>query len=289
MNLRRQLIRVSLLLLSLPWAGCQFIREMEGALRQGQEQSLQATASAVAAVVGERRELIYPNPARLDAPGDQGQSIYAVPTGQRVAVDGYADGWEGVDAIEFHDPGLSMPLSARARALTRNGLLYLMLEIRDPDVIYHNPGLSLEPNGDRLVLRTWQDGRRQEYVIATAAPGSVRAKAASRRERGTDPRRIRGYWQDAREGYNLELEIPLAYTGGRLGFYVVNAGAEAGSPFETLGNVAPLDSSAPPWLIYSPTALQAALAPFSNQGKSIQVSDISHWLVGDISLSLFQH
>ena len=53
-SLRRQLILVSLLLLSLPWAGCQFIREMEGALRQGQEQGLQATAEAVAAVLAER-------------------------------------------------------------------------------------------------------------------------------------------------------------------------------------------------------------------------------------------
>lgn len=283
MNLRRQLILVSLLLLSLPWAGCQFIREMEGALRQGQEQSLQATAHAVAAVVGEQRELIYPNPARLDSPTDQRQSIYAVPGLQRVSVDGYADGWEEVEAIEFSDPDLSMPVSAKARAVTRHGLLYLMLEIQDPEVIYHNPGLSLEPNGDRLVLRTWQDGKRQEYVIATAAPGSVRAKAASRRKRGADPGRIRGYWQDARGGYNLELEIPLSYTGGRLGFYVVNASAAAGTPFEILGNVSPLETSAPPWLIYSPTRLQAALAPFSNQGRSIQVSDVSQWLVGDIA------
>ena len=52
MSLRRQLLLVSLLLLSLPWAGCQFIREMEGALRQGQEQALLATATAVGATRG---------------------------------------------------------------------------------------------------------------------------------------------------------------------------------------------------------------------------------------------
>ena len=67
MSLRRQLLLVSLLLLSLPWAGCQFIREMEGALRQGQAQALQATAGAVAAVVGERPALIYPQPERRSA------------------------------------------------------------------------------------------------------------------------------------------------------------------------------------------------------------------------------
>ena len=39
MSLRRQLLLVSLLLLSLPWAGCQFVREMEAAMQYGQEQS----------------------------------------------------------------------------------------------------------------------------------------------------------------------------------------------------------------------------------------------------------
>ena len=94
MTLRRQLLLVSLLLLSLPWAGCQFVREMEGALRQGQEQSLQATAQAVAAVLGQREELLYPNPLRRVAPPDKGEPIYAHPTDQLLIVDGYDDGWE---------------------------------------------------------------------------------------------------------------------------------------------------------------------------------------------------
>ena len=48
MNLKRQLLLVSLLTLMLPWAGCEFIRETESALRRGQEQMLEATAGALA-------------------------------------------------------------------------------------------------------------------------------------------------------------------------------------------------------------------------------------------------
>ncbi len=48
MNLRRQLLLVSLLTLMLPWAGCEFIRETEMALRTGQQQMLAGTARAVA-------------------------------------------------------------------------------------------------------------------------------------------------------------------------------------------------------------------------------------------------
>ncbi len=282
MHLRRQLLLVSLLLLSLPWAGCQFLREMEGALRQGQAQSLEATAAAIAAVVGQQPRLIYPNPDRLRAAQDEGRPIYADPLDQTLILDGYGDGWEDFAATRLTADGDPAPLVVDYKAVTRGDYLYLLLRVEDREVIYHNPGLSAEPNGDRLILRTWQDNRRQDYVIATAAPGQVQARAASRRQRGLDPRRIRGYWQDAVGGYTLELEIPLAYTGGRLGFYLANARQRAGGALQTLGNIGPLDSAAPPWLIYSPQPLQEALAPFRHQGSRVEVVDTEGWLVADV-------
>jgi dedicated sortase system histidine kinase len=282
MSLRRQLLLVSLLLLSLPWAGCQFIREMEGALRQGQEQSLQATATAIAAVLGQQPQLIYPHSARLDAPPDSGNPIYAQPLEQPLILDGYGDGWEEITGVNMQSEPGAAALALQYKAVTRNGYLYLLLRVEDQQVVYHNPGLSQEPNGDRLVLRTWREGRRQDYVIATAAPGRVHARPGSRRQRGTDARRIRGYWQDAVGGYTLELEIPLSYTGGRLGFYLANVGKRAGGTLETLGNTGPLDTEAPPWLIYSPEGLQQALTPFRHQGSQVQVLDRSHWLVADL-------
>jgi two-component system sensor histidine kinase ChvG len=285
LTLRRQLLLVSLLLLSLPWAGCQFIREMEGALRHGQEQSLQATARAVAAVLGEREELLYPNPLRRVAPADRQTPIYAHPAQQILIVDGYSDGWEEIGSARLSsDPG-QVTVAMTYQAATRNDTLYLMLQIEDSEVVFHNPGLSAEPNGDRLVLRTWRDDGRQEYIIATAAPGSIRAYPVGPLQRGFDAGRIRGYWQDAAEGYSLELEIPLAYTGGRLGFYLVNVGHRAGRGFETLGNINPLDTLAPPWLIYNPAPLQRALAPFSNGGSHLQVVDKDNWLIADVPAS----
>jgi dedicated sortase system histidine kinase len=282
-TLRRQLLLVSLLLLSLPWAGCQFIREMEGALRHGQEQSLNATATAVAAVLGEREELLYPNPLRRAAPADRYKPIYAHPADQILIVDGYSDGWEDIGSARLRSEPGRAPLSLTYRAATRDDMLYLMLQVEDPEVVFHNPGLSPEPNGDRLVLRTWRRGRRQEYIIATAAPGRVRAFPLGPLQPGFDAGRIQGYWQDAAGGYSLELEIPLAYTGGRFGFYVVNVGHRPGGGFETLGNIEPLDTLAPPWLIYNPTALQQTLAPFSNGGSHLQVVDKDHWLIANVA------
>ena len=285
MTLRRQLLLVSLLLLSLPWAGCQFVREMEGALRQGQEQSLQATAQAVAAVLGQREELLYPNPLRRVAPPDKGEPIYAHPTDQLLIVDGYDDSWETIGKVSLETRAPAAPLAISYQAATRNGLLYLMMRVQDPEVIFHNPALSAEPNGDRLVLRTWQGDRRQDYVIATAAPGKVRAFALGALQPGIDARRIQGFWQDAAGGFSLELEIPLDYTGGRLGFYFINVGRRPGGKFETLGNIEPLDTMAPPWLIFSPAQLQQTLAPFGDQGSRLQVIDKDNWRIADIPAS----
>lgn len=282
MSLRRQLLLVSLLLLSLPWAGCQFIREMEGALRQGQAQSLQATAQAVAAVAGSRETLIYPHPGRRGAVREERPTVYAFPAAGPVIVDGYGDGWDDIDGIALQGDADGAPLAIEVRAQTRGGYLYLLFHIRDPAVVYHNPGLSPEPNGDRLVLRLWPNGKRQDHVVATAAPGSVRAEAGNRRQRGIDPGRVRGYWQDAVGGFTLELEVPLEYTGGRLGFFFIDEDGRSGNPTRSLGNMQPLDTAPPPWLIYRPDTLQASLAPFAALGGRIQVLDREGWLVADL-------
>jgi hypothetical protein len=244
---------------------------MEGALRHGQAQSLQATATAVAAVLGEREDLLYPNTLRRVAPADRYSPVYAHPADQVLIIDGYSDGWEEIGSTRLgSEPGRT-PLSLTYRAATRDDMLYLMLQVEDPEVVFHNPGLSAEPNGDRLVLRTWRDGGRQEYIIATAAPGRVRAFPVGPLQRGFDAGRIKGYWQDAAGGYSLELEIPLAYTGGRLGFYLANVSHRAGGRFETLGNIDPLDTLAPPWLI-NPGALQRWGQPLAGGGQG-QLAD----------------
>lgn len=268
MNLRRQLIAVSLLLLALPWAGCQFMREIEDTLRQGQARALQATAQAVAASFADQPALLYPWPGRLGDVPDQRNSLYARPTDSPILVDGYADGWPGPWAGRFAHGDGERQVAFRYRAATRDGQLYLLLAVEDSDVVYDNPGLSPEPNGDRLVLRTWREGRRQEYVIATAAPGSVRARRAAR---------IHGYWQDTASGYTLELTLPLALTGGRLGLQVIDVARGAGSPVLMAGNVSPLDTAAPPWLVTSPPALRRALAAFASPDRQLQVYDGAGW------------
>ena len=90
MNLRRQLLLVSLLTLVLPWAGCEFIRETESALRQSQQQMLSGTAKAVA-------ESLERYPEEFPAPpgpgGDPGDQLYGHHLDAAPVIDGYFNDW----------------------------------------------------------------------------------------------------------------------------------------------------------------------------------------------------
>src|SRR5205823_4112138 len=59
-SLRTKLALVALVLLALPWAGALYVNEVERFLLEGQEQTLLATARAVATALHERPHLLRP-------------------------------------------------------------------------------------------------------------------------------------------------------------------------------------------------------------------------------------
>jgi dedicated sortase system histidine kinase len=64
LSLRTKLALVALVLLALPWAGYEYVREMERFLLEGQEQALLATARAVATALHDRPSLMRAPPPR---------------------------------------------------------------------------------------------------------------------------------------------------------------------------------------------------------------------------------
>jgi two-component system, OmpR family, sensor histidine kinase ChvG len=67
MSLRLKLLLLGLATLVLPWAGCRYAREMESALREGEQNSLQAVAQTMAASLQGRTDLLY---RETEASGD---------------------------------------------------------------------------------------------------------------------------------------------------------------------------------------------------------------------------
>ena len=107
MNLKRQLLLVSLLTLVLPWAGCKFIRDTESALRAGQQQMLAGTALAVAETLSK-----YPEEFPLASNNDQPvmDQLYGHRLDTAPEIDGYFDDWNlSRDALRDL-PGIDGPI-----------------------------------------------------------------------------------------------------------------------------------------------------------------------------------
>ncbi len=278
MSLRTQLLLVALLTLVLPWAGWRYVTEMEGVLRTGLEQSLQASATTMAGAFAPATQIAARHP------GSDGEAViyaHALPAAPRV--DGYRDDW-GLG--EEHDRPLGN--NGRFRAGIYDRHLYLHVDIADSQVVYPRaPGQS--PYGDRLLLATGVDTQRW-LVLNTAAPGVVPA-------RGTSPpaflpgntieERVFAVWVTTQAGYAAEVRIPLELLGSEpvLGLGVVDvtpgSGADAGGYTASLATSWRHPQFAPGPLIYQQPELAGIAAPFLQPGRRLRIVDAQGWVLYD--------
>lgn len=296
MRLSRQLMLVSLLMLGLPWAGCQYLAELEGALRQGQEQSLAATAGAIAAALAADTMLINPdddNGIAIHQPANDDISesrppIYAENINWPIIVDGYDNEWTALQSRRFSSAE-AYPLNLQLRAAIRHQRLYLYLQVIDDQVRYQNPAYPRFENGDRLIIH---DGQHHRYVLLTSAPGQLPAYRHTANGYPLE-QAITAQWQDTSSGYGIEIAMPLRLLGGRLGITLVDEGAD-GQLRARLGNFLPDQTnkrgalSDIPALVYLSPQLNETLRLFQHGGQRLRVINNNGWQVathGDLNAS----
>jgi hypothetical protein len=224
-NLRRQLFLVSLLTLVLPWAGCQFIRETETALREGQQRMLSGTALAIA-------DSLSQFPSEFLAAGTDGtfrdSQIYGHPLVNEPFIDGYVNDWSLSDESVRTLPGAESAIRFSFGVFGQ--YVYLFVEARDSAVIYAAPpteaGEAFFEHVDLLSIDA--AGARNEFTFGPEAPGALLGQRLVDGEE-TDESRIRAHWQDTATGYRLEVRIPRQLLGVFLGLSVTNTDS-ANSP-----------------------------------------------------------
>ncbi|MDZ7644268.1 MAG: ATP-binding protein [Woeseiaceae bacterium] len=273
MNLRRQLLLVSLLTLVLPWAGCQFIRETETALREGQQQMLAGTAQAIA-------DSLAQFPAEFLATRDEGvfgaTQLYAHPLEREPLLDGYFSDWSVTASSLQTLRGIDGP--ARYVLGLWRQQLWLYAEIRDDEVRYASGADAFDADADRITLvSAGEDGRTTEFIFVAEAPGQL----VARRGDGRIEPRIAAHWQDTPAGYQLEARIPRQVPGPMLGLTVHNAG--------TARNVvrnSTFDGARPGRLVTPSPVLQSVLRGYVQDGLRLVVTNRSGWrlaLAGSLS------
>lgn len=258
MSLRRKLLLVALAMLALPWAGWQFVRQMEVLLRQGQEQTLIASGKALT------RSLAAIN-ADLPPPGD---AVYVHELDAPLQIDGYADDWLGLRA---YSQNLGPDQDAQKLKLTMAedaAWLYVLIEVRDTTRRRADARDVAVAQADRIELGLDRGGAERRYLIASAAPGSFDALA-----RGADgaglPLTLSGEWQEDAAGYRIELRLPHAQRPDRLSLHLFDAGGN--------GDVA-LDRM--PLLAYS-DSLAAELAQFAPEATRARLLSSEGWLLAE--------
>jgi two-component system sensor histidine kinase ChvG len=136
MTLRLKLLLLGLATLVLPWAGCRYAREMESALRESEQDSLQAVAQTIAASLQGRTDLLYrevpPAPAVADpqvAAGAAGEpaagaaDAAATPAAAPAVADAAAAPGSTAPEAAASAPGKSGPYDLEPLVLTAAPLL----------------------------------------------------------------------------------------------------------------------------------------------------------------------
>ncbi len=288
------LLLLGLATLVLPWAGCHYAREMESALRAGEQSSLQSVAQAIASSLQGRIDLLYREPAPSQDPDTAAESGATAPPGHRESkpgtydlrpillpaqpfLDGYADEWpQNKSAWRYfaHD-------QHRFGVLTGvfERMLYVLLDVSDDHVVFDTPGGSpLDPGtfGDRIWLGfEGPDGHERQVFIAATGPGSVTARRIETGEYGqltavTEPRII-GALQLTPGGYRLELRVPLSMLGERFGVLIDDRNQRGADPV-SYGTLRSDDLHTAGRLIAASPELTAYLRQFSQPGLRLAVA-----------------
>jgi signal transduction histidine kinase len=284
MSLRLKLLLLGLLTLVLPWAGCNYAREMESALREGEQTSLESVAETLATSLEGRVDLLYRAPLGADA-ADAATLLKAGPYDLRPValaaaplVDGYSEDWpRDPSAWAWYEKDAAHRFGVLTGVYER--VLYLLLDVRDAHPVFDAPGaspLDTRGSGDRVWLGFQDpDGGERQVFIAASGPGAVTARYVAAGEYGQqlaqlEPR-IRGTWQLDPGGYRLELRVPLSMLGTGFGVLVDDRDARGATPV-SYGSLHPDDLRTIGHLLVAAPELTTYLAQFSQPGLKLAVT-----------------
>ena len=273
MNLRKQLLLVSLLTLILPWAGCQVLRDTESALRQGQQQFLSGTAQAIADSLSQFPDELLAGKDDLKFGQNQ---LYGHPLATAPLIDGYLDDWtapegsamrlRGTDGTIKYVVGISRPH------------VYLHVDIRDASVIFDRGQDAIFPGAysDHVALISVDDsGERTVFRFRAEAPGEIIAMRESGDE-VFDDTRIAAYWQDTPGGYRLEARIPRSVLGSHLGLVITNTDNATTPGVRS----ATFDGDRPGRFVTVSPLVQSVAAGYVQPGWRLIVTDMHGWRLG---------
>lgn len=240
---------MGLIILTLPLAGWEIVRETERFLRISQEQSVQSVTISIATALTALR----------DWSGDT-DGLYARTVQAPITLDGYAVEWNVDQAMDLGNASLLAVTDAR--------YVYLLVMVNDDRVVYSSqPGST---DADHIVLRT--QAIDASIVVTTTAPGWIAVPLPGNRGN------LRGEWQESAGGYTVELRIPLGTVGQGLGVAVTDVDRRGGAGV-TSGTGPAGDPAAPIPILFPDAAMSEVLAGMAPGSARVWLINAQGWVM----------
>ncbi len=278
MSIRLQLLIVALTTLVLPWAGCQYARELESTLRTSQEKSLLASAGTIANALSAQPQRVFQDATAGHAFTPAAGDLYVYPLTTQPLLDGYRDAWN----VAANPTPLPSSSGYRARIQTGSTERYLYLYMEVDDTHFDPQPRDDHPQADRFdrvdMTVLGADGAPLEYFFATDAPGLIAAQSLAKGEDGVDSvvtePRIQAFWLQTAAGYHLEARIPLSLLGQRLWIEAIDGRGNGRAGVDA--HRAPEGGR----LFFATTGLDALLETFIRDGTRATVIDANALKLG---------
>ncbi|VUD68015.1 Signal transduction histidine-protein kinase BaeS [Thalassocella blandensis] len=267
MRLRKQLFFLSLITLSLPWVGVQYVQEMYTALRHGQSEALTATARAVAARIGSD-PLLSKELHRFTSTGSN-SVYYAHELQSPLIIDGYSDDWNARNFTLNTGNSTANANSGFSYAIARTQTtLFAFVKVNKFPIKYFNPA---RPNAANLDFIRLDLSQGTAVALYASAPGQLYATAMD--EDGSLESKnvihaIKGIWLEQQDGYQIEFHVPLDWVQEGIQLQRIDAGTLTDAPVR----LSPLVSVS--------EALSDELAVFASSQIRLLLSSDQQLLVG---------
>ena len=223
-RLGSKLLLAGCILLLIPWLGLQSLRVMQQFLTDGQASAQLLTASGIAALLHDRRDLFADSPDSASELADL--PLYPLPG--RILLDGFAEDWQGLEQHSKNygaapGPEFSLILGENKQRI------YGLLKVRDTSPVYRHPAYLRLDHSDHVRLYfKGADNSEERLLITFEGSGKITTYTVDEDWRmatpGNPDYRLQGYVDIDAGGYSIEFSLPLSMLGEQrqLGLAVVD-------------------------------------------------------------------